>query len=221
MSKLTCHIPVKPIAPIVIGIILVLGILVSSICITSEGEGFGEGEGGGFAIYLTKQDIPPAQMEALSHVDMAETPIITINDIITYDAQEHELRITASASERISQLDVPTRGKSFIVCVDKAPIYWGAFWVLWSSMSFDGVTIWKPLSLEEPHVIRLELGYPSSALYIGEDPRSNPVVIESMEQAGKLINKLSITSIEKLPRSFKGYEPVSYTHLTLPTSDLV
>jgi len=224
MSKLTCHMPMKPITLIVIGIVLVLGILVSSICITSEGEGKGEGEGGGggFAIYLTKQDIPPAQMEALSHVAIAERPIITISDIITYDAQEHELRLTASAFERISQLDVPTGGKSFIVCIDERPIYWGAFWVPWSSLSFDGVTIWKPLSLEETHVIRLELGYPSSALYIGEDPRSNPVVIESLEQAGKLINKLSITSVEELPRSFKGYELYSWEeegqwHFTLIT----
>jgi len=228
MSKLTCDIPVKPITPIIIGIVLVLGILVSSICITSEGmvtppndEGFAIVEG--FAIYLTKQDIPPAQMEALSHVDIAERPIITVSDIITYDAQEHELRLTANAFERISQLDVPTGGKSFIVCVDKAPIYWGAFWVPWSSLSFDGVTIWKPLTLDASHdVIRLELGYPSSALYIGEDPRSNPVVIESLEQAGKLINKLSITSIEKLPRSFKGYELYSWEeegqwHFTLIT----
>jgi len=222
MSKLTCDIPMKPIMPIIIGIILVLGILVSSICITSEGEGFDEGfdewSAKGFAIYLTKQDIPPAQMEDLSHVAIAERPIITISDIITYDAQEHELRLTASAFERISQLDVPTRGKSFIVCVDKAPIYWGAFWVPWSCTLFNGVTIWKPLTLEETHVIRLEL----SALYIGEDPRSNPVVIESLEQAGKLINKLSITSIEKLPHSFKGYELYSWEeegqwHFTLIT----
>jgi len=221
MSKLTCDIPMKPITLIVIGIILVLGILVSSICITSEGIVTPSNDEG-FAIYLTKQDIPPAQMEALSHVDIAEMPIITISDIITYGAQEHELKLTASAFERISQLDVPVRGKSFIVCIDKRPIYWGAFWVHWSSLSFDGVTIWKPLSLEEPHVIRLELGYPSSALYIGEDPRSNPVVIESLEQAGKLINKLSITSIEKLPRSFKGYELYSWEedgqwHFTLIT----
>jgi len=233
MSKLTCHIAMKPITLIIVSIVLVLGILVSSICITSEGEGNGEGGGGGggegegevggFAIYLTKQDIPPAQMEALSHVEIAERPIITISDIITYDAQEHELRLTASAFERVSQLDVPTGGKSFIVCVDKAPIYWGAFWVPWSSLSFDGVTIWKPLTLDDSHdVIRLELGYPSSALYTGEDPRSNPVVIESLEQAGKLINKLSITSLEKLPRSFKGYELYSWEeegqwHFTLIT----
>jgi len=123
MSKLTCDIPIKPIMPIIIGIILVLGILVSSICITSESEGNSEGEVEGFAIYLTKQDISPSEMEALNHVDIAERPIIAISDIITYNAQEHELTLTASAFERISQLDVPTGGKSFIVCIDKAPIY--------------------------------------------------------------------------------------------------
>jgi hypothetical protein len=206
MSKLTCDIPMKPITPIVIGIILVLGILVSSICITSEGEGEGEGNDEGFAIYLTERDIPPAQMEALSHIKLADQPIISVEDVITYNAQTHEIKLTDEAFERISQLDVSTGGKSFIVCVDKRPIYWGAFWVLWSSMSFEGVTIWIPPILEESHVIRLELGYPSSEDYTGEDPRSNPVVIESLEQAGKLVNKLSITSVEKLPRSFKGYE---------------
>ena len=220
MSKLTCHIPVKPITPIIIGIILVLSILASGICATPEGMVTPSNDEG-FAIYLTKQDIPPAQMEDLSHVDIAEEPIITTSDIITYDAQEHELRLTASAFERISQLDVPTGGKSFIVCVDNEPIYWGAFWVLWSSLSFDGVTIWMPLSLEEPYVIRLKLGYPSSALYTGEDPRSNPVVIESLEQAGKLIN-VSLAAIEELPHSMKGYELYSWEeegqwHFTLIT----
>ena len=225
MSKLSCHIPVKPITLIIIGIVLVLGILVSSICITPEVEGQGEGGGEieveGSAIYLTKQDIPPAQTEALNYVAMAEMPIITISDIIAYDAQEHELRLTASAFKRISRLDVPTGGKSFIVCVDKAPIYWGAFWVLWSSLSFDGVTIWKPLGLEEPHVIRLELGYPCSELYTGEDPRSNPVVIESLEQAGKLITG-PLAAVDELPHSMKGYELYSWSedgqwHFTLIT----
>jgi hypothetical protein len=176
----------------------------------------------GFAIYLTKGDIPPAQMPILSHVDIAETPIISMNDIITYNAQTHEIKLTTSAFERIYQLDVPVRGKSFVVCVDRGPIYWGAFWTPLSSISFDGVTIWKPLSLEEPHVIRLELGYPSSSFYKGEDPRSNPEVMRSLEQAGKLINKLSIEAVDELPHSMKGYELYSWSeggqwHFTLIT----
>jgi len=213
MSKLTSYIPMKPITPIVIGIILVLGILVSSICITSEDEGNDEG----FAIYLTKQDIPPAQMEALSHVKLADQPIISVEDVITYNAQTHELKLTDEAFERISQLDVTTRGRSFIVCVDKRPIYLGAFWVGWSCTFFVGVTIWKPLSLEEPHVIRLEL----SGLYSGEDPRSNPAVIESLQQAGKLIDG-PLAAVDELPHSMKGYELYSWLeegqwHFTLIT----
>jgi len=222
MSKSACYIPVKVIMPIVIGIILVLGILVSSICITSEDEGEVEGSDEGFAIYLTKQDIPPAQMEALGHIKLADQPIISVEDVITYNTQTHEIKLADEAFERVSQLDVSTGGKSFIVCVDKRPIYWGAFWVIWSSMSFDGVTIWIPPILEGPYVIRLQLGYPSSSFYGGEDPRNSPEILQSLEQAGKLIDKLSITSIEELPRSFKGYELYSWEeegqwHFTLIT----
>ena len=215
MNKMACPIPVRPMAALIIGIVLVLGVLVTSTCATSKDEGF--------AIYLTKQDIPPSQMEALSHVNLADQPVISITDVITYDAQTHEIKLTEEAFERLSQLDVSTAGKSFMVCVDKAPVYWGAFWTYASSQSFDGVTIFtEPLSLEETHAIRLELGYPSSTYYMGEDPRSDPMVIESLEQAGKLINKPSSTSIEELPRSLKGYELYSWEeedqwHFTLIT----
>ena len=34
--------------------------------------------------------------------------------------------------------------------------------------------------------IELTLGYPSSAAYTGDDPRSDPRVIDVLEQAGKL-----------------------------------
>src|SRR4030042_5412589 len=188
MKKSICGITAKLTALIMVSVVIIL-----SGCTTSKGEGF--------AIYLTKEDISPAQMPALSHVDIAEQPIISMNDIITYNAQTHELKLTASAYEHIFQLEVPVRGKSFVVCVDRKPIYWGAFWTPISSISFDGVTIWKSLSLEQPHVITIELGYPSSSFYGGEDPRNNPEVMRSLEQAGKLINKLSISAVDELPHS--------------------
>jgi hypothetical protein len=161
-------------------------------------------------------------MEALSHVDIADQPIISIGDIITYNAQTHELKLTDTAFARISRLEVPVRGTSFLVCVDRRPIYWGAFWTPISSMSFDGVTIWKPMSSQELKVITLDLGYPSSSFYRGEDPRNNAEVMKSLEQSGKLINKQSITSLSKLPHSMKGYELYSWEedsqwHFTLIT----
>ncbi len=178
--------------------------------------------GEGFAIYLTKEDVPPAQMPALSHVDLADTPIIGTNDIITYNAQAHELKLTSEAFERISQLDVPVRGMSFLVRIDKKPIYFGAFWTPISSISFDGVTIWKPLGVHEPYIVTLELGYPSSSFYGGDDPRNSQEVLSALEKAGKLIKKLTIAEVDSLPRSMKGYELYSWQldnqwHFTLIT----
>jgi hypothetical protein len=140
----------------------------------------------GFAIYLTKNDIPVSQMEKLSHVEIDDEPVIAAKDFIAYNRETHEITLTAKAYERVMELQVPTSGKSFVVCVDKGPIYWGAFWTPLSSQSFDGVTIWVPAFSEQENTIKLELGYPSPSFYTGEDPRSNSDIMESLEKAGKL-----------------------------------
>jgi hypothetical protein len=162
---------------------LVCVLLISGGCSAPNPEGF--------AVYLTKGDVPPAQMPALSHVDIAEQPVIAMNDIVSYNAETHEITLTTQAFDRISSLEVPVRGKSFVVCVDRKPIYRGAFWTPISSISFDGVTIWKPLSSRESTIIKIELGYPSSSFYGDADPRNNAEAMKSLDQAGKLINKLS------------------------------
>jgi len=197
-------------------------ILLTSVSLFISACGNPAPKGEGFAIYLTRDDIPPSQMEILSHVELADQPIIGINDIITYNEQTHELKLTQSAFERISQLEVPTSGKSFLVCVDKNPVYWGAFWTPMSSQSFDGVTIWKPYSSSEPYIVTLELGYPSSSFYGGEDPRNKPEIISTFGKAGKLITALTISGVYALPNSMKGYELYSWQendgwHFTLIT----
>ena len=208
MKRLFGHIQAKLTA------VIVCVLLMSGACFAPDHEGF--------AVYLTKGDIPPAQMPALSHVDIVEQPVIAMNDIISYNAKTHEITLTANAFDRISSLEVPVRGRSFVVCVDRKPIYWGAFWTPISSISFDGVTIWKPLGSQDPKVIKLELGYPSSSFYRSEDPRNNAEVMESLEQAGKLTNIPSATTMDKLPHSMKGYELYSWQenglwHFTLIT----
>jgi hypothetical protein len=128
-------------------------------------------------------------MPALSHFELADTPFISANDIISYTWATHGIQLTPEAFKRIDELEVPTSGKSFVVCVDKAPVYWGAFWAGYSSQSFDGVTInVKPVIPVEnaPFSFKIWLGYPSSSFFQGEDPRSNPAIMESLEQAGKL-----------------------------------
>ena len=135
----------------------------------------------GFSIYLTKQDTPVSALPALSHVELADKPIISIDDIISYTKETHEIELTADAYERVTKLEVPTFGRAFVVCIGSKPIYWGAFWTPISSQSFDGVTIWIPPFSPDRHLIQLQLGYPSPGFYGGEDPRSNPEILQSLE----------------------------------------
>lgn len=198
-------------------VLTVCGLLASSGC--SAPNPFPEGEG--FAIYLTRNDIPPAQMEALSHVDIADQPVLSLDDIVAYDAGTHEMELTVDAFDRIACLEVPVSGRSFVVCVNGQPIYWGAFWTRVSSLSFDGVTIWKPFGPGDSKVIKLGLGYPSASFYWGEDPRNNAEAMESLEKAGKLTAMPAATT-DMLPRSMKGYELYSWQengqwHFTLIT----
>ena len=180
------------------------------IIIISYGSYTTSSKGKGFEIYLTQEDIPPSQMEDLSHVDLTDQPIIAVKDVITYNAQTHEIKLTPKAFNHIYTLDVPVSGKAFIICIDKEPIYWGAFWTSISSLSFEGVTIYKPYNTQQQKIIVLELGYPSSSYYNGEDPRNNKKVLQSLEKDGKLIANLTLTMVDKLPRSMKGYELYSW-----------
>jgi hypothetical protein len=164
----------------------------------------------GFAIYLTRYDVPPANMESLSHVNLADQPIISMNDVINYYSQTYTLKLKDAAFSRLSNLEVPTTGKSFVVCVDEHPVYWGAFWSGFSSQSFNGVTICKPFIFLEAGLVSIELGYPATYYYNGEDPRNNPEILNSFEQAGKLIKELNLSTIHSLPPSGKGYELYSW-----------
>ena len=166
--------------------IFLFGLIVTSLVFATTLAGCCSSKTEGFSIYLTRHDTPVSDMPALSHVKLDREPIVSMDDIISYAKETHEIELTAGAYERISELKVPISGKAFVACVDKKPIYWGAFWVGWSSQSFEGVTIMLPLLPSDQHLIQLDLGYPSSSLYHGEDPRSNPEILKSLEKAGKL-----------------------------------
>lgn len=209
MNKLICR----------IGFFSAVLVMISTVFIFS---GCASEKAEGVAIYLTRDDIPPAQITGVSGINLAESPIISMSDISFYNSQTFELTLSQSAYQRLYNLEVPVRGKSFVVCLHSKPVYWGAFWTPVSSLSFDGITIWKPFDMKEPYVVMLEPGYPSSSFYQGTDPRNNPEIVKTMEQAGKLITSLSINTIKHLPGSMKGYELYSWLddekwHYTLIT----
>lgn len=139
-----------------------------------------------FTIYLLAQNISPQQLAILSHLELEKNPLLSINDIVSYRKATHEIELTATGYERIHSLSVPVNGKAFVVCVDGQPIYGGAFWVGYSSLSFDGIVIDTIRATKEHPVIQIQLGYPGSAFFHGDDPRSDPRILQALEQAGKL-----------------------------------
>lgn len=140
----------------------------------------------GFGIYLTESNIPPSQMEILSRVAIVKSPIISSNDIKSYNWDTHEIELTPEAYQRLDTMPVPTTGTSFVVCVDDSPVYWGAFWAGYSSQSFSGVTINIKPSTAGVNTIQISLGYPAASSYKGEDPRANTRIKEALGKAGKL-----------------------------------
>ncbi len=143
----------------------------------------------GFAIYLTKDNVPPSQMEALSNVELEDEPLIGIVDIINYVQNYRQIQLTDEAYERLINLGIPTSGKSFVVCVDKEPIGWGAFWTPVSSQSFGGIVIMVPPLPDSPRGIKnsivIESGYPSHQYSESKYQIDYTKMDESFKKAGK------------------------------------
>ena len=159
----------------------------------------------GFAIYLPQGDVSPQNMPDLNSVELPLQPFIGLNDIVSYNPANCQLTLTPDALNRINALQVGVYGKPFVVCVDRIPVYWGAFWTPISSIPFDGFAIEQPLN-NQTNTVTIQLGYPSQSLYTGSDPRNNTAIIDSFSQTGKLITPPD----PPLPQSMKGYELYSW-----------
>lgn len=144
-----------------------------------------------FAIYLLAQDIPATQLSQLE-IDqwkLQASPILASDDIVVYDKATHTLALTPDAYARIQQIfpmPVKVDGIPFVVCVGKARIYLGAFWTPLSSLSYDGIVIMQPLDNSQT-TIQVSLGYPAPEVFTGNDPRSDPRIINALAQSGKLL----------------------------------
>jgi hypothetical protein len=141
-------------------------------------------EPGEFSIYLLAQHVATHQLSTLDDLDLEQEPILSISDIIAYSWETHTIELTNSAYERMAELEVPVDGTIFVVCLGREPIYTGAFWPMYSSLSFDGVVINLPLT--DDHTMQITLGYPSPSFFTGKDPRSDPRILQSLERADKL-----------------------------------
>jgi hypothetical protein len=142
---------------------------------------------GDFAIYLVKGgSVAPGA--DVNQPALEPTPFLSQDDLISYTWQTHALELTESARQRLALLEVPvTTGVPFVVCVGSERIYPGAFWVSYSSMSYDGVIIDTLPAMAGSPLIHIELGYPASPeFFTGPDPRPDPRIQQALQAAGLL-----------------------------------
>ena len=141
---------------------------------------------GEFAIYLPARGMSAAELSSadLETIELEGEPLVFLDDIVTYRESTHEIELTPRARERIQRLDVRVSGLPFVVCVGPERVYRGAFWSMASSAIYDGVAVWIPLI--DGQFMQMRLGYPAPSAFRGDDPRSDPRVLRSFQQAGKL-----------------------------------
>ena len=139
---------------------------------------------GRFAIYLPAEGFRLEEMADLSKIQLMEDPILSVDDILAYSSATHEIRLRSSAAERLARLGLP--GKLFVVAVGREPVYAGEFMAAWMSRTSQAVVIlWPPMNSDR-HTIQIQLGYPGPDFFIGEDPRSDSRILESLKQASLL-----------------------------------
>jgi hypothetical protein len=160
--------------------LLALFLFVLSACRPETGEGF--------AVYLLADPVPVSNMadQDLSSLTLRDQPLIQQGDIRSYDWEKHRLWLTPGAIHHFQRYEVPVHGVPFVVTVDREPIYSGALFPSYSSLSYHGVAI-DPLLPEDGQTVRIQLGYPESPeLFEGEDPRGDPRIRAVLEAAGIL-----------------------------------
>ena len=75
----------------------------------------------GFAIYLTKDNIPADKMPALNQIQIADTPLVALSDIVNYDDLTCQLTLSDDASQRMTKLVVLNSGLTFVAYVNRQP----------------------------------------------------------------------------------------------------
>jgi hypothetical protein len=163
-------------------LIICISIFILSSCQSAKNDDF--------AIYLLADSIPATELDQadINELILEDKPLISGEDIISYDTASHIIELTQTAYARIQNIfptPVKVDGIPFVVCVGNERIYPGAFWTPLSSLSYNGIVILQPFDTESTF-IQIELGYPSPEVFIANDPRADPRILELLKQNGKL-----------------------------------
>jgi hypothetical protein len=146
-----------------------------------------------FFLYLLPESIDARQLSRLdlNKIKPRGKPFLTAGDVWRYVKETHEITLGYEATVRLKKLKVPVSGRPFIVFVGAEPIYTGAFWTSFSSITFRGVAIDVTGLRGDFATIKLELDYPPLApKNIGFDPRPDKRIFQVFENKGVLYEQV-------------------------------
>ena len=111
--------------------------------------------------------------------------VISDKDIMSYNKNSHEIKLTEEGVEKIKALKVPVSGRPFVVKLNGEEIYNGSFWSPISSIPYSGIVI--DTLIIQNNTITIEKGYPTSEFFEGIDPRNHSEIFDYFQKVGKLI----------------------------------
>ena len=118
-------------------------------------------------------------------IPLANFPLISDRDIESYDWKTHTLTVDRTAIRRI--LRPLVWGTPFVVVVDGAPVYVGAFYSSVSSQSCPVPVIMTDSFLNRTNTLVIDRAYPGATPdQLANDPRSDGRIKIALQALGKL-----------------------------------
>ncbi len=123
------------------------------------------------------------------------TVIIAADKIKCYDWSKHRLTLVPGVRSdlfnELSKTGALVSGRRFAVCIHGKPIYEGNFTTSASSFSFNTpVIVVNPASYKDglkTNELVIQLGYPNSEFFRGDDPRGDKRIEDGLRADGKFM----------------------------------
>lgn len=145
-----------------------------------------------FSIYMVKDTTNNSPYEvSINNLILEEEPVISLNDIISYSWDIHQIEFSDDAKERL-KLKEPLYGKYFVLSASNQRMYWGIFIfdICSSTINRPVINIPSTLGMSQSYLsnsFRIDRAYP---VYLGneDDPdiRENEIIYNVLKQSGKL-----------------------------------
>jgi len=123
-----------------------------------------------------------SQFNALRSYNLASQPVISYEDIVSYDDETYEMVLQAPSRTRVQAI---RKAEPFALTVDQEIIYIGWFWPSFLSSSCNCINV-DPIWAENGNTIRFRLGYGTGSDLSEIDRRNMDIILRTFDQDGKL-----------------------------------